>query len=291
MTPELAELPPTTSASQLVGYTMCPRKYAASYVYGLEPEFRSVALVFGSAMHATIGWWFAERLAGHAPSIETAERTLEADILAETIGVHVRWKEHSPESVEADAKRLLRLYLSQFGDMNVASVEEAFTTELVHEETGEVLRPIRGYLDLRRDTGSIVELKTSSKGWDEHGLARHLQVGAYLHAEHARGVERPTLEVHVLIKLKREPRIETYSITRTPAENRWWRTAASEIESAILARQFPPKPSPLCRECEYERACADWTGDRAPARAERHLPLAPRAPAAAATRAPAPPPA
>ncbi|MCC6523791.1 MAG: PD-(D/E)XK nuclease family protein [Polyangiaceae bacterium] len=283
-------LPPTTSASQLVAYVMCPRTYEYSYVLGLEPEFRSLALVVGSAMHATIGWWHAERLAGRVPALVAVERVLEADLLAETLGAKVRWKDQTPESLEADAKRLLRVYLTRFGDMPVATVEEAFTVELASDETGEVFRPLRGYLDLRRQDDVVVELKTAAKGWDEFDLVRHLQVGAYLHAEHMCGVERPTLEVVVMVKLKREPRIETYSVSRTCAENRWWRGAATAIESAILARQFPPKPSPLCRECEYERACRNWAADAAPREAPVGLPAPERQPPRPAETAPAPAP-
>jgi ATP-dependent helicase/DNAse subunit B len=31
------DLPPTTSASQLTTYAMCPRKYVLQYGYGIEP--------------------------------------------------------------------------------------------------------------------------------------------------------------------------------------------------------------------------------------------------------------
>ena len=63
-------LPATTSASQLVSYSMCPRKYACQYVLGLEPEFTSTALIVGSVVRSGVEWWFGERLLGGSPTIE-----------------------------------------------------------------------------------------------------------------------------------------------------------------------------------------------------------------------------
>ena len=84
------DLPPSTSASQLVSYTMCPRKFECQYVLGLEPEFRSTSLVLGSAFHSAIGWWHEERLAGRAPTVEAAATILSADLAAEAAGGPVR---------------------------------------------------------------------------------------------------------------------------------------------------------------------------------------------------------
>src|SRR5688572_20236335 len=87
------EVPPTTSASQLVSYAMCPRKYAAQYVYGVEPEFTSLPLVLGSVVHSGIEWWFGERLEGRSPTIDQALDVVCADLIAATSGVNVRWKD------------------------------------------------------------------------------------------------------------------------------------------------------------------------------------------------------
>lgn len=49
MGPVMPDIPPTTSASQLTAYSMCPRLYAMRYVYHVDPEFRSLNLALGSA--------------------------------------------------------------------------------------------------------------------------------------------------------------------------------------------------------------------------------------------------
>jgi CRISPR/Cas system-associated exonuclease Cas4 (RecB family) len=269
---------PYVSASQLVAYAMCPRKYAFRYVYGLEPEFRSTALLLGSAVHGAIGWFFEAKLAGTKPTVEEAQQLLLADLLALSSGTPVRWKTSTPESLEEEGKRLVALYLSSFGDLPVAAVESPFDVDLMDDETGEVLgRPLRGFFDLVLEDHRVIELKTSAKGWPENDLVRHLQVGAYAFAWNTLHGGPSNVEVHVLVKLKREPRIETYHIERGEPANRWWLRAASEIESAILAGNFPPSPSPLCNECEYAHACTRFTmlpGQRSDAdRPQHRLPV------------------
>ena len=57
-------LPDHTSAAQLACYAACPRKYEYRYVEGAPPEYKSVSLALGAAVHSSIGWWFEQRLAG-----------------------------------------------------------------------------------------------------------------------------------------------------------------------------------------------------------------------------------
>ncbi len=280
MTSHFERIPPTTSASQLTAYAMCARKFFYTYCSDAEREFVSTNLVLGSAVHSAIDWFYTERLEGRTPKIEGAEDILGIDLYASTIDANVRWKESTPESLEAEGRRLVRLYLTAHGDDPVVAVEEPFEVELVDPRTGEVLgRPMKGYFDLVLPEKTL-ELKTSARGWNEFDLVRHLQLGAYSFARHAIAGRASTVEARVLVKLKKEPRIETYTLDRDAHGLGWWLSAAAEIESAIEAGIFPPSPSPLCHECEYQKACANWTGEDEPARAsERRLPLRQNRPA------------
>lgn len=255
---ELA-LPPSTSASQLTTYVMCPRKFAFQYVLGAEPEFRSTALALGSAIHSAVDWWFTERLDSRTPTIDDALRIVSSDLLAEIEGQRIRWKTSSPESLDEDARRYLALYLERHGTMEVAQVEQAFEVDLEDADTGEVRgRKLKGYFDLVLENRRIIELKTSARAWDEGALVRHLQVGAYIHSANTLHGGPHPIEVQVILKLKREPRIESHVVERGEPANRWWLRAAWAIEDAIAAGHYPPSPSHLCGECEFEKACAAW---------------------------------
>lgn len=255
-------IPPSTSASQLVTYAMCPRKYAMNYVYGATPAFRSLSLVLGSALHSAIGWWFEQRLLGVTPDLAEAEAILSADLQAETEGKIVRWKDHTPETLEAEGRRLLRAYLKEKAGLPVAAVEQSFVVDLVDPFTGECVgRQLKGFFDLVLEGGRVIELKTSSRGWQEFDLVRHLQVGAYAFAWNALHGGPSQVEVQVIVKLKREPRLESYLIERGERDTLWWLAAAREIEQGIAYGIFPPSPSALCHDCEYETACAAFSAE------------------------------
>lgn len=268
-------MPPSTSASQLVSYAMCPRKYAMNYVYGAAPAFRSLSLVLGSAVHSAVGWYFEQRMRGVTPEVAEAEAILAADLQAETEGKVVRWKDHTPASLEEEGRRLLRAYLATKADLPVVAVEQPFIVDLVDPFTDECIgRQMKGFFDLVLEGGKVVELKTSSRGWQEFDLIRHLQVGAYAFAWNALHGGPSQVQVDVIVKLKREPRVETYLIERGERDTLWWLAAAREIECGIAAGIFPPSPSGLCHECEYEVACAAFTGDdELPATTDERAPL------------------
>jgi putative RecB family exonuclease len=268
------EIPATTSASQLTAYAMCPRKYAFSYVYEIDPEFTSTSLVLGSAVHSTVAWWHEERIEGRTPTIAKAKDVFVADLLAETTDGNVRWKTTTAQSLEAEGLALVELYLAQYGALAVAEVEAPFRVNLEDPVTHKIIgRPLRGYFDLMLQDRTVIELKTSSKGWSDFDLIRHLQIGGYAFVLNTLHGAPSKLDVHVLVRLKREPRVETFRIERGAAATRWWFEAARAIEAAIEDGHFPPKPSPLCRECQYESSCAAWTAETPAMREPRRLPV------------------
>ncbi|MFI5297577.1 MAG: RecB family exonuclease [Polyangiales bacterium] len=271
------KLKPTTSASQLTSYSMCPRKYAFSSVWNVEPEFRSVAMVTGTIVHGGVDWWYGERLAGRVPTFAQLDMIVESDVLATTTDdTTLRWKDGNPDQLEVDAKRLLRAYLTDHGDLPVSAIEHPFRVPLIDPDTGlTVGRDLAGFFDLVLTEDKIVELKTSSRGWREDDLARHIQVGSYAYAYNTMHGGPSQIEVHVIVKLKGTPRVEKYSIERGEADIGWFIQAAAAIESAIAAGHFPPAPSMLCNECEYQSACLRMTHAvnvrELPANAPHHL--------------------
>lgn len=271
----MAELtiPEDSSASQLVCYTMCPRKYCCRYVLKLEPEFKSVALVLGSAMHSAIGWFFQEQLDGAEPNRTEAEDIFEADLLAETSEANVRWKNKGPNEVIEEGKGLVRAYLERFHDLPVAFVEQPFRVSIEHSETGHSLpRAFKGYFDLVLADGTVVEMKSAARKWSDFDLVRHLQVGAYVGAKCDLDGGPVTVDVHVVTKT-RTPQVDVHRVIRGEPDNLWWFHAALDIERAILAGHFPPSPGPTCHECEYQRRCEMWTG--VATSASRSLPIVP----------------
>ena len=219
-------LPLHTSASQLVTYSMCGRKYYFSYIAQREPEYRSTALILGSAVGSAIGFWFERRLAGVTATMAEVDDVLAADLMAASMGPRVRWKGSSAAALEEEGRKYVHLYLASNGDLPVVAVEEPFDIELVDPETGEVhARRLRGYFDLRLADGRAVELKTSARAWTDGDLHRHLQVGAYMHVLGNENMP-PALDVHVIVKLKKLPRVDVFAVRPVSDQHLWWLSAA-----------------------------------------------------------------
>ncbi len=227
-----------------------------------EPEFRSLNLALGSAVHSTIGWWFQEKLQERSPSLEAANRIFSADFAAETVQASIRWKDQEPDEVEAKGQALVRAYLTKHGDLPVVSVEQRFEVDIEDPETGETLpRPLVGYFDLVvRKGDEIVEIKTTSKAWHPLCLLRHLQVGSYVTAANALHGGPARIAIHAILK-QRTPRVEEYPVERGEPDNAWFFHAAKAIEGAIRAGHFPPSPGFACiMPCEYAKRCLTECG-------------------------------
>lgn len=155
----MGDIPATSSASQLVTYASCGRKYYFSYVLGLEPK-KAPALAFGSAVHGAIEFWFNEKIAGRIPLLPAAEQIFLADLNAGLGDVSAA----ETTELEEQGRTLVQLYLQKFSNLPVVAVEEGFEMALHDPETGEVLpRSLRGYFDLVLEDGRVIEVKTSAR--------------------------------------------------------------------------------------------------------------------------------
>jgi hypothetical protein len=234
-------------------------------------EHRSVSLIFGSALHSTIGWFFGEKLAGGKPTIEDAENVFEADLQAEIAGETIRWGKRHPGLLAVKGKELVALYLEEHERLPVYAVEAQFLVDIEDPETGERLpRRMKGFFDLVLEDGTVVEIKTSASRWNENDLIRHLQLGTYVSAKCVIDGGPAKVIVHVLLKQKKVD-LQEHIVERGEPDNRWWFRAAQEIELAIARGHFPPNPGRSCFDCEYARRCASWVHEAPDAR--RSLPV------------------
>jgi CRISPR/Cas system-associated exonuclease Cas4 (RecB family) len=181
----------------------------------------------------------------------------------------IRWKDETPEGLEAKGQALVRAYLAKHGELPVVGVEQRFEVDIENPETGEALpRLLVGYFDLVVSKGDeVVEIKTTSRAWHPLSIARHLQLGAYVAAANALHGGPSRVIVHAILKQK-SPRVEEYPVERGEPDNAWFFHAAMAIEGAIQAGHFPPSPGDsTCFGCEYSKACLAERGARVHQRA------------------------
>ena len=247
-----ADLPAYTSASQLSMYSSCPRRYAYRYIERIEPELRTPGLALGSAVHATVEWWFEERAQERLPKRAEVMRMLRADLGAALAVENLRWGENTPEKLALEAEQLVRVFLDHCGDLDAKETEVRFDLIITDPTTGEQMpRPLVGYFDMELGAGNLVELKTAKRAYSKTELATNLQFAAYRTAARYFGVD---VELYALVRNKK-PRVQHVVLPHDRDVSRWFMKAASEIERAISSRQFPPAPGLFCSACEYRRRC------------------------------------
>lgn len=246
-------LPEHTSASQLWLYSSCPRRYRFRYLDDIDAEERSVSLIVGTVVHGAIEWFFEERIAGRAPTVDAALHIAHADFGAEIHEQTVRWGRWTLDDLRTHAQRLVRFFLERHADLPVRGCEERFDIALTDPDTGKPLpRLLTGRFDLSLEDGGVIELKTARSEYTATDLASSLQFGAYSAAIAQLGLDR--LDVWVILKNK-TPRLQRLAIVPNDHHRHWFLSAAAAIEKAIAARHFPPAPGFGCKTCEYRRRC------------------------------------
>lgn len=250
----MRDLPEHTSASQLAMYARCPRQYRFKYIEGRSAERYSTNLAIGLSVGSAIAWWFDAQRRGEVRDIDEAARIMRADLGAALDRDDVDWDDDTPDTLAALGEKLLRLFLTQYGDLPVLRTEERVELPIVDPVTGEVMpRRLLGYLDLTLVDGSAIELKTAARSFSESDMKRNLQFGAYKSVMRARGAG--VLRLIALVKTK-TPKTQDVTIEADACAERWFMTAAADIERAIASRQFPPAPGMSCSMCDFTTVCS-----------------------------------
>ena len=252
------------SVSQIQSYLGCPLKYRFQYIDQIPRPWRPAALVFGSSVHAAVEWFHKERLVDRTPSSEEVLRIFDADWFAQTLEPVVFQGNETKEDLQAKGRAMLRLYVEEEHPADPVAVEQSFELELADPETGEVLAVrLRGIIDLVEDGDVLVELKTAARALPPGDLERHLQLSTYALVYLLLHRVVPKLRLDMLLKTK-EPRLERFETTRTPADLAWTARLIEQTARAIEAGHFYPNPSWRCTECEYFAHCQRWRGSESP---------------------------
>jgi putative RecB family exonuclease len=251
-------IPGYLSASQLTTYLMCPAKYRLRYLEEAEPAFRSSALALGSAVHATLDWLHTAWREGQRPAWEAIAQTFEADWSAEEV-LDLRCRaDEDTTSLGKLGLGLLLTYVMETPPKGSKASEVPFEVELVHPRSGESLPvPLKGYLDLVEEDGTVVEFKVYARKPDQATLAANVQLSAYSYAQNRLDGARPKLRMDCLLKTKK-PRLERIPIERTEADDARFFVIAKEVRKAVRAGAFPPRPDWPCKDCEYRYLCPAW---------------------------------
>ena len=246
----------------------CPLKYRFRYVDGLTEDCVSSALVFGSAIHAAVEFFYSQQLAGEAaPDLRTLLKIYECS-WNERSREQIRFgSQETPESLNALAARMLHTFLKselRIPEGRIIGVEEELRGQLSPDLPG-----VLGRIDLILETEDAVivqDFKTSRSLWaHEHAYEQAEQLLLYASlARHLVPGKPLRLQFTVLTKTK-TPQLQR--VEATFDEQRLKRTTRvlQTVWQAIQAGHFYPAPSPIqCSGCGYRKQCEAWSGNPPP---------------------------
>jgi putative RecB family exonuclease len=243
----------------------CPLKYRFRYIDGLPEDCVSSSLVFGSAIHAAVEFFFSQQLAGE-----------EEPGLDELLDVYqLSWRDRSEQQVRfgktetADslhqlADRMLAAFLASDltkQEGQIIGVEEELCGKLSSE-----LPDLLGRVDLLLETEDAVvvqDFKTSRSAWNEY-QAEDQSEQLLLYADLVRRLvpgKRLCLQFAVITKAK-SPKVQLLEANFDESKLERTKRVFENVWSSIQSGHFYPAPSPMqCPGCGYRNQCAAW-GDR-----------------------------
>lgn len=252
---------PHLSVSQVKSFLICPRRYRLQYVDRVEPAFRPVSLVLGSAFHHAVAAHFLDVDRHEPASRDQLQELLRQELVAalEADGPPVLFDDAEDEAkLLGTAASMLDAFLLGFPKVDeVLGVEQPFELDLVDPHTGEVLDlPLVGAVDAVVVEGgqtTVVELKTGKKRWAPDQLAFDIQLSAYAVAM------RPSFgEVALLLAVATKTKVPALVVerpTRGMSDEADLVATAASVARAVAAGVDHPVRGWACRSCAWAAAC------------------------------------
>jgi PD-(D/E)XK nuclease superfamily len=127
---------PHFSVSQLKIFLQCPRKHRFQYVDRFLPEFRSIALAFGTAWHHAIGAYLLPPVKEQPAPREELQAlfrdALSAEVLSDSIPVLFEVDENLGQTIDLGV-RMLDTFIGRVPvPETVLGVEVPFVLEIAH---------------------------------------------------------------------------------------------------------------------------------------------------------------
>lgn len=260
MTTSLLELrkKPHTSVSAIKTFLTCPRRYFLQYQLRIQPAFRAAALVFGSAWHDTLGVWLLQKEVPHEQLREHLRDGL-VRRLREEDDVLFDDEDETEDTLVDTAVRMLDVFLAKVPrPEKTLAVEMAFTLDLAHPGTGELLAvPLIGALDavvIEGGRTAVWELKSGKKKWSADQFEFDLQATAYGIAARQGGYDGASLDFLVTTKTAK-PDVQRETVHRHRGDEDELAETAFGVLRAAKAGIDVPNRGWQCRVCAFAGAC------------------------------------
>jgi putative RecB family exonuclease len=260
------------SHSQIFTYLNCSLKYRFQYIENLPQERISIALPFGSAIHAAIEMYYRALKKGSNQEplgaiIGRFEDCLSLDL--DPMDVPVIFKKDMPD--KAGAMGMGQAILKAFYEtvdltgLEIVEVELPLSARLYTDEGQPTDFKLFGIIDLllmneRREL-IVVDSKTAAKPMAQKTADDDNQMTAYSYLCAANKYVFPTATVKCRFDLLRKlktPKLEHVWTERTATDRKRFARIANVVLAGIDAQIFIPVRSWMCGDCPYAEACKKW---------------------------------
>jgi putative RecB family exonuclease len=252
------------SWSQINAYRSCPLRYFYRYIEQLPEQTVSSALVFGSAIHGAIEFWFREWLAGNPdPDLDMLLDAYQTEWRDRDTNAVKFGKKEDVNSLGDLAERMLTVFMQDEAsrpDGQIIGIEEQLQESVI-----EGCPDLLARLDLLIETDDAVvvtDFKTSRSRWSQE-QADQAGEQLLLYSElvkHLVPTKPLRLEFVVLTKTK-SPSIETYTVAIDQQRVDRSRKTVERVWRGIESGLFFPSPSMMnCPSCPFREPCQAWRG-------------------------------
>lgn len=240
------------------------RRHSKEYVARLPEETVTASLVFGSAIHGAVEFWFNELLAGNPkPVLDTL-----LYVYQET------WQSRDGENISFNKTDDINTLGRLAEKMLVAFCESDFAVPSGHvigvEEQlrGNVLPDcpeLLARLDLITETDHevvVTDLKTARTRWSQR-QAEDAADQLLLYSELARELVpgKPLKLQFIVLTKTKQPAVDRYVVPVDPRAIARVKNTAQRVWQAVQGGHFFPAPSAMnCTNCGFRKACRDWQG-------------------------------
>ena len=257
---------PYWSYSRLAQYLRCPLQFYFERVLQLPRPFVSSSLVLGSAVHEALAEYHHSLRSGRPIGSHQVGNVFLANWKRrqEQERIQYRPNENATQLIE-QGLGLIDTYLEASPPTEILAVEHRFTVPLSHRSNHYLDRPLVTIPDLlcQEDNQlTVVELKTSSRRYNQADIDTSLQASCYAGAVATYFGQAVKVRYRVLVKNK-APLLQELTTTRDQEDFQRVGEITHQVQHAVQNNIFYPNESPMnCSTCPYRGPCRDWSGDR-----------------------------
>lgn len=256
VTPIDAILEEPVSASRLNTFHSCRMKFFYRYIEKIQKP-AGVALHVGKTVHAALQEWSKRRWLGKPSGVDEIKAGFDGHWTTSLEENPVVFDDGEEVIEKAKAWGLVEMYIRET-PIPVGEKPEAVEVGVEADLSSHGLPNLRGFIDLIRPGGCIVDFKTTATTPNEEQVLHRneLQLTAYgLLYREATDQQESGFELHHLVKTK----VPKLIVTRHAPVNEMQRTKLfHSIESYIAGVQredWVPSPGLQCVSCEYFNEC------------------------------------